>query len=409
MRQTLVMCMLLLAAAVFHAGCGGQAESRVREDGAAESRVAGQDEVRIPIHAARPTRNDISAYFETTTRVQAENQVEVISKGTGLCEAVHVEEGDRVETGEILAELDKRELEAQLSQTRVNVQQTKYQMQKAEEQLDEGLLSPYEAENARFAHEQAEATLRVQEVQLSHQTIQAPISGVVTQRMVQKGMLVSSGMPMFSIVDPESFILPISAPEKELVRLEVGQEAKVTVDSLPGREFTARIERINPSVDLTTGTVKVVLEFEEEAREHLRQAAFARVRLVMETHEDALLVPKDAIIEENARTFVMVVREKKEGEPAPVEAAESLEEVPDEPMLVAERVEVKTGLEDSDDIEILEGIDEETRIVTLGQHTLKSGSAVVVTNAEQEILSRADIEPGEALAIAEQRREAAGG
>lgn len=414
MRHTLIMLFSTLAAVTVLSGCGGLAESRVRETDNAGAQPDKETEVRIPIHVSYPSREDIAAYFETTSRVQAENQVEVISKGNGLCEGVFVEEGDRVTAGQVLAELDKQELKAQLSQTRVNVQQSKYQMQKAEEQLKEGLLSPYEAENARFAYEQAKATLEVQEVQLSHQTVRAPIDGVVTQRNVQKGMLVSAGMPLFHVVDPDSFVLPISPPEKELPRLEIGQKAKITIDSFPDREFVARIERINPSVDPTTGTVKVVLEFDAEVRKALRQAAFARVQLVMETHENALLVPKDAIIEENARSFVMAVREMAADDaeqppattPDPAEAAEPNQEGP---VLVAERVEVKTGLEDSDHVEVLEGIDEETRIVTLGQHTLKSGSLVTITNAEEEILSRAGIVPNKALAIAKKRQEQVGG
>ena len=138
-----------------------------------------------------------------------------------------------------------------------------------------------------------------------------------------------------------------------------------------------------------------------------------RVRLVMETHENALIVPKDVILEENARKYVMVVRDKgtQENEVQEIDVtateAESASPVPEEgtstqneAALLAERVEVKVGLEDSDHVEILSGIDEKTRIVTLGQHTLKSGSTVTITNAEKEILSRATMSVEQALATA---------
>lgn len=369
-----------------------------------EANTVAPERVRIPVKAELPVRQNISAYFETTTRVQAENRVEVISRGMGECVEVKVEEGDKVKLGDVLALLETRELEAQLQQTRVNVQQTKYQMQKAEEQFNEGLLSQYEVDNARFMHEQALATLNIQEVQLSNQTIRAPIDGVVTQRNIQQGMMIATGIPIFSIVDPNSYFLPISPPERELQRLRIGQEARVTIDSIEGREFIARLRRINPSVDPLSGTVRVTLDFDEADREFLREAAFARVRLVMETHENALVVPKDSIIEENARHYLMVLREIT----PPLQEDAASDEAPG-PQLIAERVEIQTGLEDSNNIEILAGIDDNTRIVTLGQHTLKAGSEVVVTDSQEAIFSKAHKTPEEALAAAieKQRNQSA--
>jgi len=403
------------------AGCGNFAKATDRADKLMTGEKA--EEVLIPIEAAYPHRDSISAYFETTSRVEAENRVEVVSKGMGQCLSVGVEEGDKVKAGNVLAELDKEELEAQLRQTRVNVQQNKYQMEKAEEQLSEGLVSPYEAENARFMYEQAQATLNTQEVNLKNQTILAPISGVITHRNIQQGMLVSSGMPAFTIVDPESYILPIKPPEKELTRLREGQEAKVSIDSRPGEEFVARVRRINPSVDPISGTVKVTLDFDDETRPFLREKAFARVRLVMETRENVLVVPKDTLIEENARTYLMAVRESQSearAEETPAEDAgdppsgqsedaakeDAIEETEAArgPRLIAERVEIQTGLEDSDNVEIVSGVDESTLIVTLGQHTLKPGSAVRITDASTEILSRADMSAEEALDAAKNRQ-----
>ena len=381
-----IICIVFAALVAGLTGCGSQAQGKAPDP----SSVAQSDEVLIPIQADYPTRTDISAYFETTSRIQAERRVEVISKGTGLCKRVFVEEGDRVKAGDVIAELDKEELEAQLRQTMVSVEQHKTAYEIAEQSLAEGIGSRAERDNTRFAYEQAKAMLNLQQVQFRHQTITAPIDGMITMRHIQEGMLVTAGMPAFSIVDTSSFVLPISPPEKELTRLRIGQEAKVTIDAKEGREFIAHVRRINPSVDPMTGTVKVILDFDPEDREQLREAAFARVRLVMETHENALVVPKDAVLEENTRKYLMVLREQVPETPG--------EQAPAAPTLVVERVEVKTGLEDSNFVEILAGIDDNTRFVTLGQHTLKPGSAVMITNARDEIL-RDEMTPPNASAV----------
>lgn len=385
------VCCLPLALAALP-GCGAHVEGKTtdpQERGGGLQRQA--QEVLIPVQTALPGRADISAYFETTSRVMAQNRVEVISKGTGQCLETRVEVGDTVTAGQVLAELDSLELQAQIRQTQVNLAQQKSHMELAKRSFEEGLGPEVEYTNAKFAYESTLAMLDLQKVQLGHQTIRAPIAGIVTQRALQAGMLVSTGMPTFSIVDPKSYILPINLPERELGRLHLGQVARVSIDSQQGELFEAKVQRINPAVDPQSGTVGVTLEFLGDAWERLRESAFARVRLIMETHPNALVVPKDTLLEENNRKYVMVVEEE----------GGTLEGTP---RLVARRVEVETGLEDANQVEIVSGIGDASRIVTLGQHTLKPDSPVVVTNAEAEILSRAGLSAEEALEAARNKR-----
>lgn len=393
-REGLVF-VALAAFGVLGAGCSSPVEGKAPD---APAPTAGADRILVPVEVRQPVRKDISSYFETTARVQAERRVEVLAKGTGICDRVFVEEGDRVDAGAVMAELDKTELDAQVRQARVTLRQQKTTFEIAERSLAEGIGAPVERDNARFAYEQAQAALEMNEARLAHQTVRAPIGGIITRRSLQEGMLVSPGMPAFTIVDPDSYALPISVPEKELSKLALGQEARVRVDSLEGEDLNASIKRINPSMDPLGGTVKVILEFEESARPGLRDAAFARVRLVMQTIKDALVVPKDAIVEENARSYLMVA------EPAAVEdgAAESGAA---EPVHVARRVEVEKGLEDSETVQILSGVSDDSLVVVMGQHTLKPDARVTITSASREIEARQNLSAEEALEAARKRAE----
>lgn len=363
------------------------------------------------VEAEHPKRRDVSAYLEETGHVTAENQVEVLAKGTGHCVSVLVEEGDTVEKGQVLAELDKDEMEAQVRQSRVNASQQEAAYERADRGYEQGIISKAERDNALYSYEQAKATLEMQEVQLSFLTIRAPIDGVVTKRLLQEGMLVSSGMPLFNIVDPSSYILPIQVTERSLPRLRVGQQARVRIDSSGARDFLATVRRINPGVDPQSGTVKVILDFAPGDYPYLRESAFARYSLVMDTHEDALVVPKDAIIEENAQRYVMVV------EPAGAPGPDSAEAGPaggangaeaaaagGETRWIASRVEVETGLEDSDYTEILAGIDDESLVITLGQQTVDSGDLVRVGNMEAVLEARDALSADELLERAREDR-----
>jgi len=429
---------VLVAVLAVGAGCNQMpGQKKAEEEPAKEKAAASTEEVVvIPVETQQPHRGSISLYFETTSRVEAEKRVQVVAEAIGACQSVHCEEGDFVEAGKVLAQLDARDVLATIGQTEVQVRQTKTQLDIAERSLAEGIGAQAERDNARFAHDQALASLNMHKVQLEKMTVRAPISGLVTKRNVQVGQLVASGAALFQLVDPASYILVINPPEKELGRLAVGQVAKVTVDALGDAEFDARVRRINPGVDSATGTVKVLLEFDEGTRRELRESAFARVRLVLDTHENALLVPKDALIEENARRYLFTVEEDvvvetaEEGPPAaetaPVVAASvggaaGAPVAPADgdaaagggdgagkdgkPRLVAKRVEVETGLEDSTHIEILTGLVDGAQVVTLGQHTLKPGTCVTVTNADAEISSSLGMDASKALEIGKARSE----
>jgi membrane fusion protein (multidrug efflux system) len=424
---------VLLAVA---SGCGnlmkGGGGADPGEDGSPPKEEKKVTEVVFPVEATKPHRAAISAYATTASTILAERRVDIISKGLGQCLELMAEEGDEVRAGDILAELDKAEIEAQIEQSRVSVAQQKHALDLAKKQRGTMGYIAEDENRARFAHDQALASLNILNVQLKNLTIRAPIGGIITQRNIQVGMLVSSGAPVYTVMDPTSLVLPVNLPERELSRLHEGQKARVVIDSLQGEELDAQVLRINPTVDVS-GTVKVTLTFDAETCKRLREGLYARVRLVMETHEQALLLPKDAVLEENTRAYVMVILEKAleeekpetpvEGE-APEEDAkeakpqeevgeeadegavdeEAVEEVVNvKPRFIAERVEVQTGLEDREYIEIISGIDEDALVVTLGQHTLKSGSAVKVTTATAEILARQKLSPKEALAAAKEK------
>lgn len=433
-RRLLGLALIVLAAA----SCGSNTRENKPDETTPKAAGSAKEEtdIVIPVEATVPTRGNISSYFETTTRVLAENRVQVTAEAVGECLKVCVEEGDHVSVGAVLAELDPKETLAALGQAEVQVRQTKAALDVAENSLAMGIGPKVERDNAKFAHEQAIAAHAAQKVRLDKLTIKAPISGVVTTRNIQVGQLVSAGMPIFNLVDPASFILTINPPEKELSRLRVGQVAKVTIDALGTKEFEARVRRINPGVDAVSGTVKVTLDFDPATREQLREAAFARVRLIMDTHENALLVAKDALVEENARKYLFVVEEAKKESPSkdrpPSDAPDTPEKdsteasaTPEEtekstaptettqnaldgdnakPKWVANRIEIETGLEDSNNIEVLSGITDTSLVVTMGQHTLKSGSFVSVTNTQAEIGAKAGISADDALKAAQEKR-----
>lgn len=376
------------------AGCSGAPVSST----ASATTQPVEQKVAIPVEVSSPKRGDIAEFFETTTRIEAEKRVQVTSEGMGKCTSVNVEEGDKVKPGDVLAELDKSELSAQMRSANAQLQKLKMDRDRTKQLLDEGLIAPAEYDNARFGYEQQLASVNQLQVQMDNMTIKSPINGIVTKKLVQRGQLISSGTPAFEVVDPNSYMLTIKPPEKHVGRIKIGQVAHVGVDAVEGEEFEAKVRRINPSVEAETGTVKVTLDFDSATMAKLRDAAFARVRLVLDTRPNVLLVPKDAVVEENARKYLFLVEKGAEN------GAEA-STVSGEQGLTANRVEIETGLEDKDLVEVVSGVKDDSMIVTVGQQTLKSGSEVRVTTMDGELMAKAGLSADEALKAAEAERK----
>lgn len=340
--------------------------------------------IAFPVEATYPKRSSISKFFETTSRISAENKVEVISKGIGICKEVLVEEGDYVKEGQVLAKLDTSEVETQILQTKVNIEKCKSALAIAEQSLKEGIGSKVERDNAKFALEAAEATLKMQQLQLRNQTITAPIKGIITRKNISKGVMVTTGMPVFSIVDPDSYCIPINIPEKEISKVFCGQEAEVFIDSCPDKKFKTVIDKISPTIDSSSGTVKATLKFVEIDKNSncIKDYAFARVKLIMETRENVLTLPKDAVLEESGRKYVYIAEQLGADNTDENKSNANLSE---DNLCVAKKVEVEVGLEDSANFEIISGIDENAMVVTLGQMSLKPGSIIKVTTLENSI------------------------
>lgn len=352
-------------------------------------------ETVTPVTAVSPIRKSISEYTRTDSRIEAENRIEVTAEVMGRCIALNVEEGDQVKKGQVLIELDKDEQLAQLRQQKAQLISTEKDYLIAKELFSHGLNSRQEYDSAASSYEQQKETINQTNEQLAKYTVRAPITGTISMKAVQLGEVVSSGTPIFTIVDPTSFMLRVQIEESEFSRLHKGQRALVTVDALGDAVFETNVRRIGTSIDAASGTVSVILDFKKEDIPKLRDSAFARIQMVMDTREDALLVPKEAIVEENARTYLFVVKEL---------SSEDSTGQSDGPEYKAIKVDVATGLENSDFVEVIEGLEDNDRVVTYGQQTLKSESRISVTTAEDELETAAAVTAEEALEIAKARK-----
>jgi len=352
--------MLLILATLF-AACQQSAN-----DKDAESEDEGP---AIPVEIATPTRGDIFAVYSGTAPIEAFADAQVIAKVGGEVRQVYVEEGDDVVSGQVLLRLDGDRLRFEAQQAEANLQKLQRDFQRNVDLKDRSLISAGDFEKIQYEMEALQATANLAKLELSYTDIRAPIGGVVSQRYVKLGNTIETGAPTFQITSLEPLVSYLHVPEREYRRIEPGQTASIAVDAVRGTRFTGTVARISPVVDPLTGTFKITVEVSDSSR-RLKPGMFGRIAIVYDRHENALQIPRNAIIQEAGEPSVFVV----DGD-------------------TAERRVVRTGYVEGGRIEIVEGLADNEQFVLAGQTGLRDGSKVTVINIDSDGTTRVSSNP----------------
>jgi membrane fusion protein, multidrug efflux system len=251
--------------------------------------------------------------------LQPKTEARVRAEIGGPVERTFAEEGQRVRTGALLARLDDVAVRDAYLSAKSAVRSAESALQNAQRNLERstrlaqaGALPDRDLEtaqlnatNAEGALADARARLASASKQLGQTVVRAPIDGVVSERAVDAGDVVSLGAELFRIVDLGSLRLEATVPTSEIDRLKVGMPVEFDVSGYD-RRFTGRIERINPAVDQSTGQVRIYVAIPNE-RQALVAGLFAEGRVATDTRK-AISVPIDAVDQRGTEPMLHVLK-----------------------------------------------------------------------------------------------------
>ena len=320
----------------------------------------------IPVESARAARGDIQAMWSGTAPIEAYAEAQVVAKVGGEIREILAEEGDEVRKGQLLLRLDGERFRFEAQQAEANLQKLKRDYRRHLDLKEKSLISEGDFERIQYEMEALQATWELARLELSYTEIRAPIDGVVAQRHVKVGNTIEANTPVFLITSLEPLIAYLHVPEREYRRIRAGQSATIVADALPGAAFAGTVARVSPIVDPLTGTFKIAVEVNDAER--LKPGMFGRVSIVYDSREDALRIPRSAIVEHRGQATVFVVEDA-----------------------MAHRRVVQTGYTDAGWVEITDGLSDEDRVVVVGQAGLRDGAPVTdVGNAGAAENARAD-------------------
>ena len=363
-----VMVLLLLAGLTIGCSLSGEQEAAASEKGSNnDSKQDGESEEeddRVPVEVVAIGRGRIEEVLRFSTNLEAENEVEVFSQAARQVTGLYVEEGDEISRGGVLVRLQSDQQQTQLERVESQLAKARRELDRQQNLFTQQLISEQLFNEATYDSEQLELALSDARRELGYTAVRAPISGTITQRLVNVGDQVTVNQHLFDIVDFDSIVARVYVPEKVLSRLSPGQTANVYSDVFGGETRRGEVDRIAPLVDSRSGTVKVTVAIPRS--EKLLPGMYVSVELITAIHDQAILIPKRALIYDDEQIFVfrlLEARASEEGEPA------------------VERLQVRVLLEDEHNVEPVGQIALGDRIVVAGQAGLKDGAAVRLVGA----------------------------
>lgn len=299
-----VLAVLVLAAASFATGCG-DAKS---ESAAAPARApapATSTAPSPPVNSS-PVPAPPEDGFTASGPLIVEHQLEIAAQTPGVISKVYVEAGTRVKAGTLLAQIDDRQVTANLEAARAKTRSIENDLKnwqaeaevvkadyvRAQRAFNEGLIPEEQLQHAKFKAEsegwdvkrvtellntsrQEERSL---ELEMEKNHIAAPFESLVARRYVREGQSVARGDRLFWVTAEAPLLLRFTLPEKFLGRVKIGQQLALTSSDLPNEQHVARIKEVSPVVDPSSGTFDVLAEL-QGARGELRPGMTASIKL----------------------------------------------------------------------------------------------------------------------------------
>ena len=336
------------------AACGGGAEAAsaggVGRPGAGGTGGGGGQ--TSPVEIAVVARTSMARTSTVTGQLAPVRAVGVNSQIAGALLTVNVEEGSRVAKGELMAEIDPRELTAQVRAAEAALAFAKSTAERSTTLYEAKVITVVEFERDRTALASAEASLAQLKTRLDFTKVLSPLDGVVTQRFVRDGDIVGAQAALFTVADVSTLVTLLPVSELEVPMLRTGATVPVLVDALQAT-VNGRIRRIFPAADSLNRLVPVEVAIPGNAIAGLRPGYTVRATLRLDERQNVLMIPSRAVVGAQGSQSVYVIKNGR-----------------------AERRRVRVGTDIDGRTEVVEGVAMGDSVITTGNALLRDGAQV---------------------------------
>lgn len=285
---------------------------------------------------------------------------------SGRIARIAFSDGAKVQRGQLLVQLDDVLQRAELSQAQAQLSIARANLRRNQELVAENFVARRVLDESEANLQVAEAQVALAQARLQRMRITAPFDGTVGLRSINLGEYVKDGADLVNLEDTSALTVDFRLPERYQTRIAAGQTVQVQLDALPGRQFTARVQAVDPLLDANGRSIAVRAVLPPASDRQLRPGMFARVLTIFSVDAAALVVPEEALVPQGGKQFVFKLEQEGEG---------------DALRRVSRRTEVQIGVRQGSQVQVTGGLKEGDTVVVAGQQRLqRDGTAVRVVD-----------------------------
>lgn len=285
-----------------------------------------------------------------------DNQLNIAAETEGKLISFNCENGQYKEKGAVIGVIDDKIKKLAVQSAKISADKAQKDLNRVEKLFKGGTSSEQELDNARTANENAKNQLEQAEKQLAYTKILSPISGIITQKMVEEGAYLLKGNAVAYIVNVSKLKVQLNVSESNVYYLKTGQNTTITTDVYPGVTFDGKISFISPKGD-ASHNYPVEVEIKNNTKNPLKTGTFVNVAIQLSGSSNDLYIPREALLGSVKDASVYVVENN-----------------------TAKIRKIVIGRQTNESLEVVSGLREGEKVVTNGQVNLSDNKQIKIIN-----------------------------
>jgi RND family efflux transporter MFP subunit len=308
------------------------------------------------VKTAKVEQKEISFPIRSSGILSSESELKLAFKTGGVIKAIFADEGQSIKKGQVLAKLDLSEILARKNQAFSAYEKAKRDLKRVKKLYEDSVATYEQFQNTQTALQVAEANLQIAEFNLKHSSITAPDNGKILKRFAEENELISPGAPVFYFGNTgKEWVLKLGVTDREIIRLQLGDQAQVKFDAYPDQTFEAQVSEIAAAANTMTGMFEIQLQLKSIGKK-LLSGFVGKVEIQPSKKVKYDLIPIEAFMEGDGKEgYVYTLNGSKDR---------------------VKKVQVKVGRIMDGSVAIASGLEDVQEVITDGAPYLTDNSPV---------------------------------
>lgn len=288
----------------------------------------------------------------------SKSEIKLAFKTGGMIKKAYVNEGQYVKAGQLLAELDLSEIEAQVNQAKIGFEKSKRDFERVEKLFNDEAATKTSLNDAKSGLEIATQTLAAAQFNQKLSKIYAPASGRILMKLAEQGELITPFAPMFILgTGDQAYVVNVGLTDRDVVKISLGDPAEVVLDAYPQEIFMGKVTQIAPMITPTTGTYAVEVEIAPMGKK-LISGFVARIDIETKKSSTSLVIPAESLVNAHGKYADVYIYSGGK----------------------AKKRKITLGGIQENFIRVVSGLEEGESVITLGSGFVSEGDSVTVNN-----------------------------